>query len=128
MHATTIRRTIPAARVAYAIATTLLLAAVIFEAAKHGLWGAAAIGLLAPDLPLLAGGGSGLAKGQLHKRAVPAYNLAHRLIGPLALLVAASIGLFGLGFFVAGLAWSTHIALDRAVGYRLRTPEGFQRD
>jgi hypothetical protein len=127
MHATpTIRRrTIPVARVAYAIATALLLAALIFEATKHGLWVTAVIGLIAPDLPLFAGGGRGLAKGQLHPRAVPAYNLAHRLIGPLALLVAAAI-LLPLGFFVAGLAWATHVTLDRAVGYGLRTPEGFK--
>jgi hypothetical protein len=32
-----------------------------------------------------------------------------------------------LGFFVGGLAWCFHISLDRAIGYDLRTPDGFQR-
>jgi uncharacterized protein DUF4260 len=27
----------------------------------------------------------------------------------------------------AALAWAVHVSLDRAIGYGLRTPEGFQR-
>jgi hypothetical protein len=115
-------------RAAYAAATTLLTAAVVFELAKHGTggWQVAAFGL-GPDLALLFGAGSGLAQGQLHSRAVPMYNFAHRFWGPLALATAASFDLLPLGFFVGALAWGAHIALDRALGYGLRTDDGFQR-
>lgn len=115
------------ARITYAVLTALLLASLLFEAVGHGHWGALAAGLLAPDLALLAGGGSGLARGQLHPRAVGLYNAAHRFWGPLALLAAASAGLLGPGWFVAGLAWCLHVALDRSLGYGLRDAEGFQR-
>jgi len=32
-----------------------------------------------------------------------------------------------LGYFIGALAWMLHIALDRALGYGLRTPDGFRR-
>ena len=32
-----------------------------------------------------------------------------------------------LGFLIGALAWAFHVALDRAVGYGLRTRDGFQR-
>jgi len=114
-------------RLAYATLATLLLAATAFEAATHGLWWPAVVGLVAPDLALAFGGGSGLARGQLHPRAVGLYNAVHRFWGPLALIAAASLGVLGLGWFVAGMAWATHVAVDRAVGYGLRDAAGFQR-
>ena len=43
----------------------------------------------------------------------------------LAALVAA--GVLGTGFLVGALAWGLHIAIDRAAGYGLRTPDGFAR-
>jgi hypothetical protein len=85
---------------------------------------------LAPDLPLLFGVGAGLSRGQLHGRAVPAYNLTHSIWGSAA---AISVGLgwarFGghSGVLVVGLVWGTHVAFDRACGYGLRTPAGFQQ-
>jgi hypothetical protein len=117
-----------AGRIAYATLATLLLAATAAEAITHGTgyWQIAAFGF-APDLTLFFGAGAGLAKGQLHPRAVGAYNLMHRLWGPLLVLAAAASGLIGLGFLVGALAWTFHIALDRALGYGLRTPDGFQR-
>jgi hypothetical protein len=60
-------------------------------------------------------------------RAVGAYNLMHRFWGPLAMSALAVFGLIGLGFVIGALAWAFHIALDRAFGYGLRTPGGFQR-
>ena len=36
-------------------------------------------------------------------------------------------GLIGIGFGIGALAWGAHIALERALGYGLRTPDGYQR-
>ena len=74
-----------------------------------------------------AAAGEGLAHGQLHPRAVPAYNAAHLLAGPIVLGALASFGVLSLGFFVGALAWAFHVALDRSLGYGLRTRDGFQR-
>lgn len=88
--------------------------------------GWAALGFaVMPDIALVAGMSSGLEKGQLHPRAVPLYNALHSFAGPVA-LGAASLAL-GPTWLAAALAWGTHIAVDRAVGYGMRTPEGFQR-
>ena len=114
-------------RLAYATLAALLLAATVFEATTHGLWWPAVAGLVAPDVALAFGGGSGLARGQLHPRAVGLYNAVHRFWGPLALIAAAALGVLGLGWFVAGVAWATHVAVDRAVGYGLRDAAGVQR-
>ena len=118
----------PTRRLAYATLAALLLAAIVLETVKHGTgyWQLAAFGL-GPDVALCFGAGSGLVKGQLQPRAVGLYNLLHRFWGPVALLTLAGVGLLPLGFFIGALAWAFHIALDRAVGYGLRTRDGFQR-
>jgi hypothetical protein len=103
------------------------LTATVLVVAAHGRLGAALAGGLGPDLALLFGAGAGLAPGQIHPRAVPLYNAVHRLTGPALLTGAAAAGLIGPGWLVAGLAWAAHVALDRTVGYGLRTPEGHQR-
>jgi hypothetical protein len=107
------------ARLAYAVLAAVLLAAAI----ATGPWYAVAAGAIAPDLTLALGAGS--APGQLHPRAVPAYNAVHRFWGP-ATLVAAGALLSG-AWIALGLAWGFHVALDRAVGYGLRDAHGFQR-
>jgi hypothetical protein len=115
-------------RLAYAALAVLLAVAAVYEAVKHGTgYWQLGVFAIAPDLTLLFGAGSGLEKGQLHPRAVPAYNLAHRFWGPVALAAVAAFGLIPLGYLVGGLAWGFHIALDRAVGYGLRTRDGHQR-
>jgi Domain of unknown function (DUF4260) len=126
--APTIARRGSAERGAYATLATLLLVAIAAEAITHGTgyWQIAAFGF-APDLTLFLGAGHGLAKGQLHPRAVSAYNLMHRLWGPAAMLAFAASGLLSIGFLIGALAWAFHIALDRTVGYGLRTPDGFRR-
>jgi hypothetical protein len=113
-------------RLAYAALAVALVAALAYEvAATDTSWWLVVAFLLGPDIALFAGMGSGLEKGQLHPRAVPLYNALHRYWGPAA-LAAASLVLPDW-CLVAALAWAVHISVDRAVGYRLRTREGFQR-
>ena len=114
-------------RLGYALLAAAILAAVVLELGRNGgYWQAAAFGL-APDLALVLGAGAGLVKGQLHPRAVGTYNLLHRFWGPLALASLAILGAIPAGFLIGAVAWTFHIALDRALGYGLRTPDGFQR-
>jgi membrane-bound metal-dependent hydrolase YbcI (DUF457 family) len=112
-----------------AFGTGLALAGV----ATWQLWAFA----LAPDLSFLAGmgRGGGLQRGQLHPRAVPVYNAAHRLWPPLALGgILAALILLGLlprasaiAWLAGACAWIAHIGSDRALGFGLRDPQGFQR-
>jgi Domain of unknown function (DUF4260) len=115
-------------RVAYAALTATLLAMTVLELATHdtGYW-QLVVFALGPDAALLFGAGAGLAKGQLHPRAVRPYNAAHRSWGPVALAVVAGSGLLSVGYLVGTLAWALHVSLDRALGYGLRTRDGFQR-
>lgn len=115
-------------RLAYGLLALALLGLVIREYARHaiGWWPPVLFGL-GPDLALLLGAGRGLARGQIHPRAVPLYNLLHRFWGPLALGVAALAAELSPVWVVGALAWAVHVAVDRAVGYGLRTPAGFQR-
>jgi hypothetical protein len=124
---TTSPRTITG-RLAYALLGATIVATIVLALARHGngYWQLAAFAI-APDLALFLGMGTGLAKGQLHPRAVGAYNLLHRFWGPLALGALALLSLIPAGFLVGALAWAFHVALDRAVGYGLRTRDGFQR-
>jgi hypothetical protein len=114
-------------RLTYATFAALLVAAMVVEAITHSsYWQIAAFGI-GPDLALLYGAGRDLAQGQLHPRAVGVYNLVHRFWGPLALGAAAALGIVPIGFLVGALTWAFHVALDRALGYGLRTRDGFQR-
>jgi Domain of unknown function (DUF4260) len=114
--------------VAYAVLGVLLLSALVRESITHGidLWQIGAF-TVAPDLALFYGMGHGLAKGQLHRRAVPLYNAAHRFWGPLGLAVLVGVGAVPHRFLVGALAWAVHVALDRTAGYGLRDRVGFQR-
>ena len=125
--ATTMHHRSSLARVAYGLAAAILLAAVVAELAAHGggWWQVAVFGL-GPDVALVYGTAPGLEKGQLHPRAVVPYNLLHRLWGPVVLTVLAATGVLP-GLLVGGLTWGLHVTLDRAIGYGLRTPDGFQR-
>ena len=113
-------------RILYAALTVALVAALALEmAVTDASWWLLLVFLLGPDVALLAGIGSGLEKGQLHPRAVPLYNALHRYWGPAALALASLV--LPEGWLAAALAWAVHVSLDRAIGYGLRTPEGFQR-
>jgi hypothetical protein len=82
---------------------------------------------VAPDLAMLIGASRRLAHGQLAPTAVPFYNAAHRLWGPLALLAAGGAWPGSAVLLAGGLAWLAHVGLDRGLGFGLRTPAGFQR-
>jgi hypothetical protein len=115
-------------RAAYGVAALALAASALaaWLATGTGGWQLAAFAIGA-DVALLAGFGRGLAPGQLHPRAVPLYNALHRMAGPVALTALAASGVASLGFLAGGLAWGAHIAMDRSVGYGLRTRDGHQR-
>jgi Domain of unknown function (DUF4260) len=113
-------------RLAYAGLSIILVAALaVVMAMTDTPWWLVVVFLLGPDIALFAGIGSGLEKGQLHPRAVPLYNALHRYWGPAALALASLV--LPDGWLAAALAWAVHVSVDRAVGYGLRTPEGFQR-
>ena len=102
-----------------------LFAALVVVAARSGVgdevlfWAA----LIAPDLALIGAFASG--PGQLSARAVPRYNAAHAWWGPM--LVGAAALTVAPVLAPVALGWALHVALDRALGYGLRTREGHQR-
>src|SRR3954470_7589213 len=85
-------------RIAYGLLFALLLGVTAFAVANHGHLGAALAGGLGPDLALVLGAGAGLAHGQIHPRGVPVYNAVHRFWLPVAVVIAASAGLLGVGW------------------------------
>jgi hypothetical protein len=115
-------------RLAYAtLAAALLAIAVLLIVVWDAAWWQTVALTLAPDAAVLYGIAPGLARGQLHPRAVPLFNALHRFWGPLALAVAAISAGLPLGYVAGALAWAVHVAFDRAIGLRLRAPDGFQR-
>ena len=114
-------------RVVYAVlglvAAGLAIAVVVTQ---HASWWQLVVFSMAPDLSFLAGMSSGLARGQLHPRAVPIYNAVHRYWVPAALVVVTLV-LHSPEWLAAGLAWTAHISFDRSLGFGLRTSDGFQR-
>ena len=117
-------------RGAYAAgAVALLVTAIAVYLQVDAGWWVFPVFAVGPDLAFLAGiGQSGtLARGQMPSRAVPAYNALHRIWGPLALGLLAAVGVLPPALLVGALVWGFHIFLDRALGYGLRTPDGFQR-
>jgi len=102
------------------------------EVANHGPWALALLitFVIAPDLTFLVGLGQAgqMQPGQLPPVAVPWYNAAHRVGGPVLLLAIFAVTPLGWApLFAAGLGWLAHVAIDRAMGYGLRTAAGFQR-
>ena len=117
-------------RVAYGLGAVALLASAIavFVNVDAGWW-VFPVFALGPDLAFLAGIGQmgSLERGQMPARAVPFYNALHRIWGPLALGLLAAAGPLPPALLVGALVWGFHIVLDRALGYGLRTSDGFQR-
>lgn len=54
--------------------------------------------------------------GPLAATSVPAFNVMHHPLPPLAILVLATVGLVPSISIVAALAWLSHIVVDRALG------------
>ena len=95
----------------------VLVAAVVAYSQLGAGWGAFAMLFLLPDLSFLgylAGPRVGAA----------AYNAAHSYIGPVAMMVIASLGDAPVAM-AAGLIWCAHIGVDRALGYGLKYATGF---
>ena len=84
------------------------------------------VALIAPDVPGLAGAGRDLSPKQMHPRAVRYYNLTHRLTGG-ALVGIAALATASPTLTAICLAWLAHVLIDRALGYTLRTSDGFLR-
>jgi hypothetical protein len=105
------------------VATALAITEVVTQ---HATWWPLVVFAIAPDVAFLFGMSSGLARGQLHPRAVPIYNALHRYWAP-AVLVLITFLLRSPEWMAAGLAWTAHISFDRSLGFGLRTPVGFQR-
>ncbi len=110
-----------------AVIALALVAATIWVARRDDANGwIALIFAIAPDFAFFAGIGQPLQKGQMPARAIPIYNALHVLIGPVILAAAALVLDRNLTLLGGALAWASHIMVDRAVGYGLRGPDGFQ--
>ena len=117
-----------ARRVTWLAVAAALIAFAVYEVGQHHLGAWPIVGfVMLPDLAFIAGVGVATEHGQLAPRAVPIYNFVHRPYVPLTLVVAAALGVGPMFWFVAGLSWLAHLAIDHAAGYGLRTSEGWQR-
>jgi hypothetical protein len=97
---------------------TVTVAAFLLYAQSGGSWWLFAALILAPDLSMLfylAGPRVGAL----------AYNALHVLIPPVLLGLAGILMAKPLAVEIA-LIWIAHIAIDRALGYGLKLPTGFQ--
>ncbi len=96
-----------------------LLATSLLVYARFGTgWSTFAVFFLAPDLSL-AGYLAGSKVGAI------SYNLAHSLIGAIALLAVGILLSMPLAA-TAGIIWVAHIGFDRALGYGLKYSAGFR--
>jgi len=92
-------------RVAYAsLAAALLASSVALVVVWDAAWWQTVVFALGSDLAVLYGIAPGLARGQLHPRAVPLYNALHRFWGPLALAIAALTAGLPLGYVAGAIA------------------------
>lgn len=121
-----------ARRLAWTANALFWTAFAVLEGVNHG-WLAvllAVVLFIAPDLTFLAGARDAhrTERGQLPPSAVPYYNAAHRALIPFALMTAYTFSpLDWAPLFAALCGWMAHISFDRALGYGLRTKDGFQR-
>ncbi|MFF9273794.1 DUF4260 family protein [Streptomyces griseosporeus] len=120
-------------RLAWALLAAFLLVWTVFEAVKHAGWviPLALLGFVLPDLSFFVGASGPHQHGQLPAGTVRVYNPLHRPIVPIVVMAIPAALADGPGDnaapFTFGLAWLLHIALDRSLGYGLRTADGWQR-
>ncbi|GGJ22788.1 DUF4260 family protein [Streptomyces brasiliensis] len=119
-------------RIAWGLLSALLLIWAVFEAAKYGGWVIVAVvaGIVVPDLSFLVGLSGPHQHGRLSPQAVPLYNLLHRPVVALLVMLSCLVPdspAIAVPLFNFGLAWLQHIASDRAFGFGLRTADGRQR-
>lgn len=98
--------------------TVTAILSLIAYIALGGPWWLLAVLFLAPDVAML-----GYLMGP--RVGANAYNLVHTSVLPLALM-AVGLGLNAPTATWIGLIWLFHIAMDRALGYGLKLPTGFQ--
>lgn len=113
-------------RVIYLALGAALTAFALIEAIRFGgaTWFALAF-IALPDVALVYGAAPGLERGRLHPRAVRFYNVTHSFWIPVALM-AVGLWLPPL-VFTSGAVWAAHIAVDRGLGFGLRSRQGDQR-
>jgi deazaflavin-dependent oxidoreductase (nitroreductase family) len=98
------------------------------QSAQHALGvGVLLLFGIVPHLPALLGIGQPHARGQMAVRAVPLFNVMHHPAPPLVIVGLAAAGVLSPFWFVGGLAWFSHIVVDRAFGDGLRTSDGWRR-
>ena len=95
----------------------LAIACMVFYSYFEGSWWMFAILLLAPDLSFLGYLGG-------PRTGAAAYNVAHAAILPMLLGIVGMVVPSALAMHLA-LIWSTHIGIDRALGYGLKYDAGF---
>jgi Domain of unknown function (DUF4260) len=95
----------------------LLALSILYYREIHASWILYVILLLAPDLAML---------GYLHgiRTETISYNIIHTLTGPLLLIGFAVIGK-SPQLLPYGLVWTSHIGLDRLLGFGLKYPTQF---
>ena len=98
------------------------------QSAQHGLGlGVLLLFGIVPHLPALLALGQPHARGQMALRAVPLFNAMHHPAAPLLLVGLSAASVLSPFWLVGGLAWFSHIVVDRAFGDGLRTSEGWRR-
>ncbi|QPC89108.1 DUF4260 domain-containing protein [Mesorhizobium sp. INR15] len=97
---------------------SVAVAAIAFYALAGASWWLFALLILAPDLSMF---------GYLAGPRVGAvcYNALHILILPVLMVLAGKL-LGNVTVTAVALIWIAHIAIDRALGYGLKLPSGFQ--
>jgi len=102
----------------HAEGAAILAISLFFYARGHFNWWLFALLFLAPDLLML---------GYLANVRVGSalYNLAHTLVGPIALLLVAFV-LQTPHLAPYGLIWLSHLGFDHMLGYGLKYPTQFR--
>jgi hypothetical protein len=99
-------------------AAVFILSLLLYLHSGASWWLFAAL-LLTPDLAMLPY--------LLNSRAgAAAYNLAHNYVLPL-ILAAVMLGSHGQRLLPYLLIWTSHIGMDRMMGYGLKYPSGFKQ-